>query len=464
MALRVNQNIAAMNAQRNLGLTDIRLGKALERISSGLRINSAADDPSGLVISEVLRAQVSGIGVAIANTGKGVNMIKTAEGALNEVHSLLRQMRDLAVDAANDATNDSTTLAALQAQVTSAISSINQIASNTKYGTKVLLDGSAGTSATVLDTTNLTSAQAVSTTPAGYVDIDVTTAATKAQHDGTNTYATVGTVLDNGGTITINGYAIGGTWLITDTVQDVIDAINGTTGSTNVTAAWDVDHVELNQTNFGSTNKIIYVESADILNGGATAVKSGVDAVATITYGDATTSAFDQGSGLTLQNADGMSITLTSAGNGIGVDPQDAVYVTQGNLIFQIGPYAGETMTVSMNSVAAADLGVTATVAAVDITTTAGATTAITVLDEAINQVSVLRADLGAFQANQLESNLRSLGIARENLAASESSIRDADIAEEVVNLTREQILLQSGTAMLAQANMLPQAVLALLG
>ncbi len=463
MALRINQNITAMTAQRNLALTDGRLAKALERISSGLKINSAADNPSGLVISEVLRAQVSGIGVAIANTSKGVNMIKTAEGALNEVHSLLRQMRDLAVDAANDATNDATTLAALQAQIKSAISSINQIASTTKYGSKTLLDGSAGTTATVLDTTNIASAQAVSTTPTGYIDIDVTTAATKATHDGTNTYTAATDNLDNGGTITINGYAIGGTWTTSDTVQDVIDAINAMTATTGVSAKWDTDHVELNQTGWGSDNKIIYVESADILNGGSTAVQSGVDAAATITYGDSTTSTFDQGTGLALQNAEGMTITLTEAGNDTSADPQDAIYVTQGNLTFQTGPYAGDTMSSSIPSVAATNLGTTGTVASIDVTTTSGATQAIKILDEAIDQISTIRSDLGAFQANQLESNLRSLGITRENLAASESSIRDADIAEEVVNMTREQILLQSGTAMLAQANIIPQAVLSLL-
>jgi flagellin len=463
MALRVNQNIAAMNAQRNLALTDTRLGKALERISSGLKINSAADNPSGLVISEVLRAQVSGLGVAIANTSKGVNMIKTAEGALNEVHSLLRQMRDLAVDAANNATNDDTTLAALQSQVDSAIASINQIAAATKYGSKNLLNGSAGTSATVLDTTNVASVQAVASTPEGYVDIDITTAATKARHEGTTTYSAATENVASDGTITINGYTVGTFAAATDTVQDVIDAINAMTSTTGVSARWDTDHVELNQTAWGSDQKIIYVESADILNGGSTAVASGVDAVATVTYGDGTTSTFNQGKGLRLQNSAGMTITLTEAGNSTSADPQDAIYVTQGTLTFQTGPYAGDTMSVSIGSVAAANLGTTGTVAAIDITTTAGATQALTVLDEAIDQVSAIRAELGAFQANQLESNLRSLGIARENLAASESAIRDADIAEEVVAMTREQILLQSGTAMLAQANLIPQAVLSLL-
>ena len=128
---RIQQNVSAMNAQRNLAANSQRIGASIEKLSSGLRINRGADDPSGLVLSELLRAQVSGLDVAQQNAEQGVNLIKTAEGALNEVNALLRQMRDLAVNAASDSNNNDDSRAALQAQVSSAINTINQIANNT---------------------------------------------------------------------------------------------------------------------------------------------------------------------------------------------------------------------------------------------------------------------------------------------------------------------------------------------
>ena len=137
---RINQNISSLNAQRNLELNASRIGRSIERLSSGLRINSGADDPAGLVISELLRSQVSGLDVAGQNASQGVNLIKTAEGALNEVSGLLRQMRDLAVDASSDSNKNDAARAALQSQVTSAMTTIDTIATNTKYAGRSLLE------------------------------------------------------------------------------------------------------------------------------------------------------------------------------------------------------------------------------------------------------------------------------------------------------------------------------------
>ncbi|MFP4250991.1 MAG: flagellin FliC, partial [Armatimonadota bacterium] len=141
---RINQNISSINAQRNLENNSARIGNSIERLASGLRINRGADDPAGLVISELLRSQVSGLDVAQQNASQGVNLIKTAEGALDEVSGLLRQMRDLAVDASSDSNKNADARAALQAQVDSALSTVDQIATNTTYAGRSLLDGSAG--------------------------------------------------------------------------------------------------------------------------------------------------------------------------------------------------------------------------------------------------------------------------------------------------------------------------------
>jgi len=268
MSLRINLNAAALNAHRQLQGTDKALAASIEKLSSGYRINRAADDPAGLAISENLRAQVSGLGQAISNSSDAVNLIKTAEGALAEVHNLLRTMRNLALHANND-TSDTTAIAADQAQVDAAVAALDRISTNTQFGTIVLLDGTAAA------------------------------------------------------------------------------------------------------------------------------------------------------------------------------------------LEFQIGANSGQTTTVAIDSVAAADLGVNALVLAT------GAPAAIDALDTAISSVSTMRAALGASQQD-LESNINSLSVAKENIAASESSIRDADMAAEMVTYTRNQILLQAGTAMLTQANAAPQALLSL--
>lgn len=461
---QINNNVMAMNTQRNLNLNTQRLSQSMERLSSGLRINRAADDPSGLVLSESLRADVSGLDVVQQNVTEGTNMVKTAEAALSEVNKHLRQINDLALDAASNSNNNASSREALQSQVESAITTINQIAANTKYGGVKLLDGSAGTNANVLDTTNIASAQLTSSAGAGYADVQVTSAATKAQADLSEAtdYSAAGDTLVTSGTITINGVSIGTYASGVDTVQDVLDDINAASDETGVTARFDTDHIELNQTSYGENKGIVYVETAAIFNDADTEVDWGSDAAATVTWGDATTSTMNAGSGLQLQDSAGNSITLTEAGNTVTTH-NDAAFVSQGSLSFQIGLTASETASVSIGSVAAADLGTTGTVASIDISTVAGAQSALTILSEAINEVSMQRSELGAFQKNELESQGRSLAIARENLAASESAIRDTDFGKEMAEFSTANILVQSAVSFLSQANNLPQNILSLI-
>lgn len=282
MSLRINLNAAAQSATRYLTGNDNALGKSIEKLSSGYKINRAGDDPAGLVISEKLRAQIGGLGQAIQNSNDAINMIQTAEGALNEVHSLLRSMRNLAVHASNTGANDDAAIAADQSQLDSAIAQLNRISTNTQFGQKKLLDGSAGTQASIINTTKLGNATMASSTVAGYVTVQVTTAATKASVDTTTTYATAATAAANDGTITINGSTIS-VAKATDTAQTIINKINALTNTTGVAASYDTDHIQLDQTGFGSGNAISYIESADILNGGLSAAGFGVNAVATVT-------------------------------------------------------------------------------------------------------------------------------------------------------------------------------------
>jgi flagellin len=270
MSLRVNTNTAAFNAYRNLSATDSSMSKSLEKLSSGLRINRAGDDAAGLVISENLRSQVSGLSQAVRNSQDGINVVQTAEGALNEVQAMLQRMRDLSVQAANTGSNGTTAVAAAQAEVNQLVSAIGDITSRTTF--------------------------------------------------------------------------------------------NGT------------------------------------------------------------------------------ALLATSGGS---------------TLTFQTGANSGEQLTVNLKDMGVTSLGIGSL-------SLASASTAITTLDSAISAVSTQRGAFGAAQ-NRLEHTIANLGVTQENLAASESQIRDTDMASEMTNFSKQQILMQAGTSMLAQANSAPQAVLTLL-
>ena len=274
MGLRINQNIAAFNAYRNLSVTSGQMEKSLEKLSSGFRINRAADDAAGLAISEGLRSQVGGLKQAVRNAQDGVSVVQTAEGALTEVHSMLQRVRDLSVQASNAGSNNTDSLAAIQSEINELGGAIDDIAKRTTFNGKALLTGTAATD----------------------------------------------------------------------------------------------------------------------------------------------------------------------------------------DLTFHVGAGASDTLTVNLTDIEA----VATAVKAINVTTTAGATAGITATDTQVGAVSTARANLGASQ-NRLEHTINSLNVAVENLSASESRIRDTDMAQEMVSFTRSQILSQAGTAMLAQANQAPQGVLLLL-
>ncbi len=495
---RINQNISSLNAQRNLEINSERIGQSIERLSSGLRINRGADDPAGLVMSELLRAQVSGLDVAQQNASQGVNLIKTAEGALDEISGMLRQMRDLAVAAASDSNLNADARAALQSQVESALTTIDKVATNTKYAGRALLDGSAGTNVNIIDnaTVGTQGLTTLGTQDDGYISIQVNTAAEKATSssdtsgaagDGTGAVSGTGSIdLSTGGdalSLYINSVKVqdGAGDLVIDvttTWNDVVTAINTTAAlDGQVTAAMTGGELVISSDAYGSDQHISVEYSGtatavtDLLDSGGEVyfeADYGVDTLADVAFGgnaldggsDVT---FNAGSGLTIAHATYGSITLTEAAATATGDYADALYGQQGQLSFQVGYGAGETASTSIPSVKTADLGTTDLLSNIDISTVDGAESALTVVDEAVSQVSTLRGALGAFQVNELEAQARSLAISRENLAASESDIRDTDFGREMAEFTTAQVLVQSGVAFLAQANSLPQQVLQLI-
>jgi flagellin len=495
MSLRINTNMSALNALRNVERAADGFGRSIEKLASGLRINRSADDPAGLIRSEDLRAQIAGLEQAIANSQDATNLVKTAEGALEEVHNLLRSMRQLAVASGNTGTNDQTALQANQNQIRSAIESINRIAAQTQFGTKKLLDGTAGLSAVVTDARRIGGmffgGSVVGTDSAdgtivreyalgsGVITINVTTAATRAAVNGTRAYTGAGAIIQTSGTVVVNGVSFS-VQAGTTTLQSFVDQINSQSSVTGVVAeiyrhADNDFRVRLRSTEYGANFSVNLNDQQQILLDGATSASAtGQNAVARVTLstidGGQVFVTFTGGvsrsdSGLRLTDAKGNVILLNEAGNAAGAAAVGRT--TTGQLQFQIGANAGQVARFSINNMRSDKLGTGVvadkSLADIDVTKTGGAEEALKIIDAAIQQVSKLRGDMGAFQKNVLESNMRSLAVAKENLTATESAIRDTNFAEEISRFTKFQILQQAGMSVLGQANFAPQAVLQLI-
>lgn len=463
-----------MNALRNIGQTNANFNQSITRLSTGLRINSAADDPAGLIISESFRAQINGLDAALRNSQDAVNYAKTAEGALDEINRLLRDARGLAVASANTGTQSQSSIQANQTQLQSIAQSITRIAQQTQFGTKRLLDGSSGVSANSV-AGNLVSqiylggqfAGAAVTSNTSVV-ATLTQAATQASVTGVA--ATLGQAV-TAGSFSINGVTFSTS--ATNTVQEVIDQINAAQGQTGVAASHDGTAIVLNTTAYGANARIDLTDANGVIRAGGAGYTSanGVNALATVQVGTATalfTSSLNGNDGLTLSDGDGNTIKLTSAGNDTAAIQNATIgQITVGSSQFQIGANAGQSVNLSLGNFAASQLGTSVVsglnMSNLDMTSVTGANNAMKVIDAAIEQVSKARGLIGSFQRNILESNIRSLGVARESLSATESTIRDTDVAAEMTNFSKLQILQQAGMSVLAQANQAPQAVLSLL-
>ncbi|MFN8051666.1 MAG: flagellin [Acidimicrobiales bacterium] len=391
--MRINQNIEALNAWRNLSNTNTEMGKSLEKLSSGFRINRAADDASGLVISQGLRAQVSGLQQATRNAQDGISVVQTAEGALNEIHSMLNRMRDLSVQAANTGTNDSNARTAANAEVTQLSAEIDRISSSTKFGQQALLDGTFGVTAATKTGFNATGTVTLAGSPTFTINVNGVGAKTVTLTAGTYTGAQLASHMQNAIRTALTS---GGTY-----TQAQANAV--TVDSTTVGAGFSLS------------------------------LKAQLANTQTFTLADGTNTP------LATLNMTG-AITAASGTGGT----------------FQVGANSGDTIAVALASVSTTGLGVNG----LDLVNNASG--AITALDSAISSVSTTRGNLGAIQ-NRFESTINNLQVTTENLSASESRIRDTDMASEMTQFTRHQVLLQAGTAMLAQANQLPQTVLRLL-
>ena len=489
MSTRINTNVSSLSAHRNVVRNQEALGKTLERLASGLKINRGADAPAQLQISEQLRAQSAGLNQAIDNSEMAVSLMQTAEAALDEVSRALINARQITVHAANEATNDEFMLQADQQELDNILASINRIAANTQYGKNYLLDGSkAGNGVTVGENLEFLEAEANAQTSGtgGYV-VGIQQAARQAGVAGTKQLNKG--LIDAGEQITITE---GGRTLnfrtqegqsVEQTLNDLGAAIRDAglklelmRPDPTTTKADDPQALQLQHKEFGSEHTFTVASStAGVLSskaGISDLVGNGVDMKGTIN-GEAAI-----GRGQVLMGAPGSrsveGIKVRYTGTQQGPDdgaPVGALTFSQNSLVFQIGGNAGQTASVSMKSMRGSQLGSGVqndsefrSLGEVNVRNAQSAQDSMRVIDRAIEEVAVARGEMGAFQRNSLESNLSYLRIAHENVLSSESVIRDADIAKEMAAFTRNQIMVESSTAMLAQANQQHLSVLNLVG
>jgi flagellin len=483
----INTNIMSLNSQRNLNTSQTDLQVSLQRLSSGLRINSAKDDAAGLAISERFTTQIRGLNQAVRNANDGISLAQTAEGALGELNNNLQRIRELAVQSAN-ATNSSSDRSALDQEVQQRIAEIERIASQTSFNGQKILDGTFGTAAFQ-----------VGANVGETISLNLTTGMRSSQigqiASATGTEVTANILTDGGLEIAVGqgtAVAIGASVAGSEPGQSnysayaKVRAINEA-GVSGLTATASNTHGAAFSTITGATSGtgtgfvagsyVLDINGTEVMNqtlatGGtvtAADVASQVNLYSNITGVSASVT-----SGvLTFSTVDGRDTTITetiglgtagaggAAGSGTGVDAtsegetRGTITLSAADNIVMTGQFAdiGHAATISKDTV---------TLSSVDVLNVTNANDAIQRVDAALTSVSSLRSTFGAIQ-NRFESTIANLSTTVENLTASRSRIQDTDFAAETANLTRAQILQQAGVAMLAQANQLPQNVLSLL-
>jgi flagellin len=496
MAQTINTNIASLNAQRNLTTSQGALATSLQRLSSGLRINSAKDDAAGLSIASRFTTQIRGMGQAVRNANDGISLAQTAEGALSEVTSNLQRIRELSVQAAN-ATNSSSDRAALDQEVQQRLAEIDRIAQTTSFNGLKVLDGSFGTAAFQVGANVGETISVGLSTSMRYTDIGRT-----ADYVGAAAYSSSVSIGQQGAGVT--GVALAsdlsisvGSGQAVGVGASVVGPAGATAGQTatsayakvaainaagigGLTAAADTT-LAINFT-AGAAGYALTVNGVVVQSASAGAVSGSQLATAINANSSATgvTAAFANGV-MTVNAVDGRDITLAqTAGALTGFQAATAsnntanalLTAAAGNvtLVAEGSIRLTAADTVTMTGAGAVTIGYTATSYALgnsalnssSVTTAANANTTLSKVDAALSSVSSLRSTFGAIQ-NRFESTVANLQATSENLTASRSRVQDADFAEETAALTKNQILQQAGVAMLAQANSLPQNVLALL-
>lgn len=470
----INTNIPSIRAFHRLDANQQDLETRLERLSTGLRINTGKDDPAGLIASETLRSEIRGIGQALENSSRAISVLSTSEGALNEVSALLLELRGLITNTANEGALSAEEIQANQLQIDSLLESINRIANGTQFAGRKLLDGSQAYLTSSIITSDISQALVFGARVPEGASLGVSVEVTNSAERGQLTFNATGP----GGTLSTNvSFQLRGnlgTEILSfqsgTAVATIASTINSFSTLTGVTANASGNSVTLESAQFGSSQFVaIKAINGDFVASEGTETQDFGEDVDALINGQ-------------VASADGKKVSLRSNGLDLQLDLTDnfattlgtsTFSVTGGGALFQIGPNVNSTGQISIGtpSVSTANLG-TNDLGFLNSIGSGGSNrlvsknfaTAEQIVVEAINQVAVVRGRLGGLQKNQIETNINSQQIALENVTAAESAIRDADVAEEVSSLTRAQILVQSGSIVLSLANQIPQQSLALLG
>jgi len=497
MSLVINTNISSLNSQRNLNTSQTSLATSLQRLSSGLRINSAKDDAAGLAIAARMSSQIRGLDQAARNANDGISLAQTAEGALSEVANNLQRIRELAVQSAN-ASNSASDRAALNNEATQLIAEIDRVATGTNFNGLKLLDGTFASQAFQVGA-DASSSNQITVSSIASARSSALGVGSGSSYSTTSAGAAVGATALLANALSINGYMVGaaaadGVSSVTSSASGIAiaSAINAISGQSGVTATVGATAVAGTTVTAFATAMVSGDITINGVNIGAIAAAASAGArggqvaaaVNAVTGQTGVTATFDTTTGaVALNAADGRNITVVAAATAGGND------VTSG-ITAGAAAAAGATLTtrsaVSLSSTGSAGItiagntaaGLTAAgltagytaatatagagVSSLSLTTAAGSTNALSIIDAALSTINTSRAALGAYQ-NRFASTITNLQTSSENMSAARGRIQDADFAHETANMTRNSVLQQAGIAMLAQANAQPNQVLTLL-
>lgn len=455
--MKINHNLSAIIANNQLLKSENRVAASVQRLSSGLKINVAADDPAGMAISQKMRTQIRGLSRSSDNAMDGISVIETAEAALGELHSILQRARELSVQAANE-TYALEDRESIQSEIESLFKEVDRISRDTEFNKTKLLDGS-------LDQRGFTDREAVKVTtyssfvPVQQYKLTITAQAEKAE---ITTGAPVAINALTAGSFAINGETVD--LKAGDTANDVYTKIRDLGSKVGVDVTLNGGNMVFTAQESGSRTGFSIKASSDALTaalGINVKEAEGKDAQLTLGTGFEQTATYTaDGDYITITDLNGFSMSVrTDSDNMAGVPLETTIDIMDlGNLVLQVGANEGQTMEVKIPCVDVDSLHLSH----INVCSTRSAGEAISRLDEAIAMVSDVRGQLGAFQ-NRLEHAVTSLDSAEENLTSALSRIEDIDMAEEMTEYTQSSVLQQAGVSVLAQANDLPQMVLQLL-
>lgn len=465
---RINTNVNSLIAQRALARNTESTSQSLQRLSTGLQINSGKDDPAGLIASENLRQEQTGITTAISNAQRAGNVIGTAEGGLSEVSGLLNQLQGLVGQSANSGGLSTDEIAANQSQVDTILSTINRIAGSTNFNGEKLLNGNLGYTTSGVVGANVNALQVNAALLPANAATNIVIGVTQSAQTATVGYGNGALAAGNNVTLEISGIA--GTQQVSvaggSTVANIISAVNTVKSATGVSATASGTALRLDSTSFGSKQFVNLKTVSGTFVPTATSA-SGRDAKVTVNGAAA--------------QVDGLSAKLSTSNFDLSFNVGSAIntstgttsfYITGGGAQFALGSRVTETdkAAIGISSVTTGSLGdsVTGFISSLasgqaNQLSSKSLTGAQSIISEAVKQVSTLRGRLGAFQKFTINSTVNNLGVAYENASAAESAIRDTDFASQTAALTRSQILSQAATTVLSQANSSPQQALKLL-